>query len=381
MDYAPLMEKIYNDYYFQDILRLGISVEYWDVSFVIAHHSELIPFHKDEVSKKFLSRQEFRKEVKNSDKETLFIPLMTYNGLVLSLFLILSFYKCKLAYFGVNTIPAPTFSSKRVLEESKLNGVLIKRVLLNKLSIIFKKIGLVKNADYIFASGTKGLEGFGRTTRNELSSAQIIDINSSDYDKCLLSNNEYERVIEGEYAVFLDEYLPFHPDVSIIGLNVIDSDYYYTYLNRFFDLIEQSLGVPVIIAAHPKAEKYKLHNYFNGRKIVFYKTTQLCKYATLVLAHDSTSINNAVFFNRPILLMLYRKMQLENMFTFRSTLAFAEALHAQTIYVDDDYNKKITIPRVDSTCYDGYKYRYMTSPKTRDVDSKTVLLNFLRTME
>ena len=380
MDYAPLTEKIYNDFYFKDIIAKGINVQYWDVSFVINHHSALTPYHGEESTITITSKRHFNEEVKKHKGRTLYVPIMTYNGLVLSLFLIMSFHRCKIAVFGINTIPAPTFSSKRVLSESKITASLLKRVILNRLSVIFKKIGLIRNIDYIFTSGTKGLNGFGRTTAKELQKAEIININSVDYDKGLNMTEDEESPVEGDYIVFLDEYIPFHPDVVIAGLKVIDSDYYYFYLNRFFDLVEKQLGIPVVIAAHPKAEKYKEHNYFNGRKVLFYKTTLLCKNAKLVLAHDSTSINNAVFYNKPILLMLYRKMQQENMFTYNSTMAFAEALHAQTVYVDEE-DTVVNVPEVDPHSYNEYRYRYMTSPETLNVDSQTVFIHFLCTNE
>ena len=90
----------------------------------------------------------------------------------------------------------------------------------------------------------------------------MYNINYFDYDD-FLSTKFSQRIIPEKYCVFHDEYLPHHPDFSMLGINTVDEKLYYKDLNIFFNLIEETYKVKVVIAAHPKAEKYKSFNLFN----------------------------------------------------------------------------------------------------------------------
>ena len=141
-------------------------------------------------------------------------------------------------------------------------------------------------------------EDFGEKT-------DIIDAHGPDYDMFLKEEQTSEnRIIGRDYLVFIDECGPYHPDILRRGSdNDVNIHTYYTDINNFLDLIEDSLGIKVIIAAHPRAPYDKIGNCYGGREIIFGNTIRLVKYANIVLMHSSTAVNFAVLYSKPLILL------------------------------------------------------------------------------
>ncbi|MCH7564854.1 MAG: hypothetical protein IH968_13630 [Gemmatimonadetes bacterium] len=151
-----------------------------------------------------------------------------------------------------------------------------------------------------------------RSTRNYIRisppparDTEAVWIHHLDYDLYLeLRDNPLPQPPE-PYCVFLDEYFTLHPDFRVFGATApeMDTQRYYEGLNRFFDVVERRLKMRVIIAAHPRA-RYDLNpELFPRRKMEQFKTAELVSRATLVLAHESTSINFAVMFRKPVVFL------------------------------------------------------------------------------
>ena len=65
----------------------------------------------------------------------------------------------------------------------------------------------------------------------------------------------------------------------MLGISTIQGKSYYKYLNIFFDLIEEKYKIKVVIAAHPKATRYKSVDMFNKRQVFFNEISSLSKYS------------------------------------------------------------------------------------------------------
>jgi len=124
-------------------------------------------------------------------------------------------------------------------------------------------------------------------------STQIVWAHTLDYDLYLNEKNE-SRDSDANLGVFLDEYLPFHPDFAHSGIATPSApENYYPRLREFFNLIEREHKVRIVIAAHPRS-RYEQHpDYFGGRLIVREKTAELLHQAGFAIAHASTAINLA----------------------------------------------------------------------------------------
>ncbi|MFA4981104.1 MAG: hypothetical protein WC592_01365 [Candidatus Omnitrophota bacterium] len=166
--------------------------------------------------------------------------------------------------------------------------------------------------DYVLAGG----ERYSPKRPQPGSATRVIWAHSLDYDKYL----EYclsDRIplIDGGYAVFLDEYFPLHPDYNIKGgmhKNPFSEDRqgeYYTGMNRFFSYLENRIGIPIAIAAHPKSKYEDMPGVFGERKMFKGKTIELVSRARYVIAHVSTSVNFAVLFRKPIVFVTMNAME------------------------------------------------------------------------
>jgi len=122
---------------------------------------------------------------------------------------------------------------------------------------------------------------------------------SLDYD-VFLAEKDGPRG-DGRTAVFLDEWVPFHPDYVRLGVAPYSPpERYYPALNAFFDRLEKANGLSVVVAAHPRA-RYEDAGVFGGRRIEHGRTAALLREARCVIAHASTSIGLAVLFGKPVL--------------------------------------------------------------------------------
>jgi hypothetical protein len=184
-----------------------------------------------------------------------------------------------------------------------------------------------------------------------------------DYDTFLREASE--RSGEGEpktspYAVFLDEFWPFHPDVLYGGMPFpVAADDYYPKLVRMFERVETELGLPVVVAAHPKSYYERLPQYFGHREILRGRTCRLVRDASLVLAHDSAALNFAVLYRKPT---VFLACALHPAWQGRIDVAHWASLFGKVRIDLDDLPAKIDWSlqlRVDEQVYAAYQEDYI----------------------
>lgn len=169
--------------------------------------------------------------------------------------------------------------------------------------------------------------GAGSVMDNPLVSEATTRIfaHAPDYDHFLRIRHD-PPAIENT-AVFIDQYSPFHPDLQeYSNQDQLDPDSYFSCLNGLFDRIESELGVPVVIAAHPRADYRATPGIFGGRRIFYGITPDLIARSQLVVAHDSIAVGYAIMFEKPILPIVYRDRYNLNPVASYVYNAFATAL-------------------------------------------------------
>lgn len=126
-------------------------------------------------------------------------------------------------------------------------------------------------------------------------------INPPDYEQYLKLGECKE---EKEYIVFIDQAFPIHPEFrslyTYLGIEALAEEYYKS-TRKFFDTVEQQMGLKVIIAGHPVAN-YKGDEYGN-REIVYGKTAELVRDAKAVIGHTSGAINFPIYYEKPLVLI------------------------------------------------------------------------------
>jgi hypothetical protein len=202
---------------------------------------------------------------------------------------------------------------------------------------------------------------------------------SLDYDIYLETSSQSIKPHE-PYAVFLDEDMIHHPDYDHSGIaRPTTAQAYYSAMNRFFEKIEPVIGMPVIVAAHPRS-KYDLRpELWNGRKSVRGETAELVRDASLVLCHMTTSLGFAILWRKPLIFLTtddLRKSFLGPGIALRSTL-----LDAPLLNVDADADRlsglKLSFG-VNERAYAKYIADYVKRPGTPDTPVWQLFSDFLR---
>ena len=301
-----------------DLLQLnGFKVEVWDFTPII--NSEVykrvkVPDPFDFYGHKlFFSKDEvFRKINQLSENSCLVVFFMGYTFKSLFLFRAISKKKIRYAVFMANALPLP---NSKITFLKKIKNITPD----NLLNFFFRRTPCwlfgVKSAWICLAGGSKSTTIYRYPVDSK---TETLWCHSMDYDLYLKEIKAKDDAIENyqnkNYAVFLDEYLPYHPDYIHHKIPPPTSaDKYYPKLCKFFDLVESVLGMEVVIAAHPRAHYENHPHIFGGRKIIQFKTAKLVKNSKLVLLHASTSVNYAILFKKPCIFITTKDIQRSHM--------------------------------------------------------------------
>ena len=233
------------------------------------------------------------------------------NATAATAFLYRAFRKYDISYavFNTNDIPKPFVSVNKAVKLVKklCNSADLKWIsntLLRYSSLLPACLSGMQPPSFVFLGGFKAGRVFPAVNADTVN----VWAHTLDYDLYLeyvLRSSRFQ--VSTKYAVFLDEFFPLHPDFCVSeSLKKPYGDYlqYYREMNKIFDIIEDKLGVPVVIAAHPKSSYENMPPMFADRQVIKGKTTDLVAGADYVLAHASTSVNFAVLFNKPILFIM-----------------------------------------------------------------------------
>ena len=326
----------------------------------------------DEISIKINSIKDFKAQLgKNNIDNCLFIPYMTYNYKVIKLFRLLTRTTAQLAFFRHGLFPVPGRKSiKEQLRNVSTQKIIkiIARIIYSR-AFYYKKCGYIKEYDIVFAAGKKAEIQFGQVE-------QLIPVNLNDYDNYLEEAKNEKRLLGNKYCVFLDQDFISHPDRKVLGYKELNSDHYYSTINKFFDNIEDQFGCEVVVAASPKSE-YK-NNVFGGRKIFEGNTNKLIKYCLFSIAVTSTAVSYPVCYKKPILFFSYSGFSSDGSAYDMYSKNFAKTLDCSHYDIDSlGSSSPIHIKSVNNERYDSYKYTYLTSKQSENKPTVEIVIDFL----
>nr|WP_315174772.1 hypothetical protein [uncultured Flavobacterium sp.] len=378
INYQPITAKYYSDYYLGECVDNGFSVEYWDVSNLYFPNTKCSESNNLITTvKKITSLNELKRYVIQVDIDsTFFITNITYEFRVWKLFRILTSFNCKLAFFARGMFPSPVNANSTSKVINLILSFKFKRIIegvKNRVAIFLKKYKIIKTYDFVFRAGSEGGLTIGFGNNFDMINAEINEINYFDYDK-YLSVIKSNAVIKNGYCVFIDQYLANHPDIVICGLKNVDADIYYSDLNTYFDFIEKTHNITIVIAAHPKAVEYQTNNPFQGRQIIFDKTCELVKDSKFVLTHHSTAISYPILFKKPILFLNSDELKKAMPDLYDLTIFFANYLNCEVVNFDKfDASKKLDL-YVDIDIYNDYSYKFLTSKESESKLSSEIFI-------
>lgn len=363
----PLIPYIQQVLRIPDIVGSGFEVEYWDLGNIYSKGRAFPGTLAKEYVRRIDSLFALKDRLKREDiKQTIFVLQVNFEWRVLSLYLMMSHFGCKTVYFPwVTHIRKPL--PIRVMDY--LSSDRFWYACLKLIAIAVKKMGFVKKYDLVFTSGRLSRDAY---KDHDL----VVDINYLDYDQYLASRSKIERIVQGAYCVFLDEGCVDNPNVKFLKLKEMDPEKFYGALRRFFDHIEKSLDLKVVIAAHPGI-KYDM-SIFGNRGVYEGKTCELVKDASLVISQSSTATSFAVFYQKPLMFVYTDEYALIRRASFRILEFLAHELGAQSYNIDLGKElEPLEVPVVNQFLYDSYKYTSFTSEQTQDKKSEEIIVKSL----
>lgn len=306
---SPFSKFYYDILGMETLQRNGFEVEVWNFTpFLhpqVNKEAKISDFFEWKNHYSFSTFEEARASIHKLGNNCFVICLISYNINSILIYRSLSIVNLPYCVHMANALPSV---NKREKWDAILKN-LKKLTLVKILNAIFNYIPYyclgIKPATFILAGGKESTYYKYPIDKK----TEILWLHTTDYD-IYLENRDTPVQYDINMGVFLDEYLPFHPDFVQLGLSVPTTpEEYYPGICKFFDYIEQEYGIHIVIAAHPKSNYEKYPDYFGGRSIIKGKTAELVRKSRFAIAHMSTSINFAVLFHKPIIFLTSNRLK------------------------------------------------------------------------
>lgn len=354
------------------IAAQGVSVEYWNVeriSFSDTVKNVYLPeWLKYEIIE---DENDFVRRINANNTETTLYYIHTlYFRWTYRVYRIISKNHCHWMTSVIGRQPHLERSFGRKFDTISINKIWL--LMLNKYYQMLKKTPLIKPADYCLFSGTELVLYSGNVCGP---CTKYIRFNTTDYQTFLKAKGDYENP---EYSkgkiVFIDQYIPLHPDNEIRG-EKYDVDSYYNEMNEIFDILERRYNTEVVIAAHPASVKYSEKNYFNGRKVYFGNTVNMVLNSKYVVIHNSTAVAYPVLANKPVIIIYTQQFEGKEIGDYCSM--YKKKLNCYFVKREDVESLPLSL-NVDIQAYDEYKYSFLTSKETEELSNDKVMMDILK---
>lgn len=280
----------------------------------------------------------------------------------------------KLIFYQAGLVPKNIRTKKEFLIK------LIKMVL--SPSIFYKKIkNKIKEKliikpdniyyDFVVISGTKGLDKI-----KNIKVGKKIHAHSRDYEAHIMSGEKNHLKFEN-YAVFLDQFLPFHPGAIYRGeKSKATKEIYYPAMNNFFTKLEKKHKLKVIISAHPRSDDELNKKLFESRTSLKNKTLELVKNSKIVIAHTSTSIAFAIIYKKPIIFLTSNEIR--NSYDDYYIDSLSREINSQIINIDncdEELVQKLNFNQINQSRYEQYYENYIKFPHSKNESMWKIVLD------
>lgn len=338
---------------------------------------------------------EFEGLVKRFSSHSIFIDyLVAHSNVTLKeerIFRILKRLDAKYAFLSSGALPLPSVVSGSAGRKiDSLKGKLVKAVsdpvllfnyMASKVILFLTRHRVVYPLpQVIFGGNSEVLQRFIKA--RDIKKEEVVPINSFDFDTSVLFARSLGNKLPGEeeICVFLDEAATHHSDFAILGTEPADSDVYFSSMNRFFDFVEKSTGLRVIIAAHPRSHYESMPDVFRGREVIKGKTVELVAKCKLVVMHMSTSLSYAVLYKKPVIPVKIPGMHLSNQMN-KMVDVFASAIGTSSVVISKDGILPSLLTRgCDTAKYAEYRDRYVKTVGADELPEWEIVAKILKNL-
>jgi hypothetical protein len=376
---TPFNERDYKRFGIEILVKNGFNTWVWDFTPFLYPHiygsERPLTCYKFENLIQFRIKTDAIDAIGKENKDTFIISLISYGTATFSIFKAISKNSIPFSVFLSNAIPS-SFSSK-----TKKSFVWkIKRFSLHKLANYL--LSRIQSTHFGIRPATLALAGGAKLpTKIPLvnEKTEMVWIHTLDYDIYLNDKNSEEQ--HDSIAVFIDEDYVFHSDYEHIGIaSPTNAEEYFPILRNFFEYVETNLGLEVVIAAHPRSTYEKRPDFFGGRKVIKGRTSDLVKNATLVILQDSTSINFAVLYEKPMVFVTTDSI--EETIYGEHISRFAACFRKTPINLDGDMEVELEKELfVDDELYSKFKRDFIKVVGTPDLPFWQIVSNRIKSLD
>ena len=346
----------YNRFGVDVLIKNGFEVDVLDLTPYLKPEffdkNSILPASKLKNYISISSEVEFDFELSKYKSDSFVMSIITYRVDTYNIYKIISKFKIPFGLLSSGTVPYKSHINdnkilfkKIVNRVANLNYSVIVSYLINYLPNYLLGIN---SAKYCFVGGglsSTKMKLIGRET-------EIVWIHTLDYDNYLEDSTEPMK--QSDFAVFLDQNLPFHSDFVHAGhFNPFVPNEYYSELNKAFEQVEKNYNLKIVISAHPRANREILSKHFKGRDVCIGDTANLVKDSKLCIAHWSHSVNYAVLYRKPVIFLTSDMMEKYGFGEYISS--YASCFNKKVINISKDfslYDKNDLY--VDSSLYQKY---------------------------
>lgn len=321
---------------------------------------------------RFYRKKDALEVIRKEARNTFFVSLIPFNIITFSMFRAIS--KCNLPYCV--SLAGATLGTPQNMGNSlarKIRSTTIRKLIDHYLLRIPPQILGIHPAVLCFVGGQKSIK-----KRPEINKeTQLVWIHTYDYDIYLKTNKKRNTT---NTAVFIDNYVPFHPDYLLTGRKHMKPDDYYPLLNRFFTHFENKSGLEIVIAAHPRSHYEKFPYIFVGRKVIRGRTSELVRDSKCVILHTSTAINFCVLFKKPMIFITTNELK-KHLLGRRAEIT-APYFGKTLVNISDGLN--IDLERellIDDTTYSTYRHNYIKVDGTEELPFWQVVSNRIKSLD
>lgn len=374
--HVPFCQRDYKRFGIEIMNNNGFLVEVWDFTPIVypkAYQAvkplDSIDSSKHNYYKIYLRKKEAKQAIANLKKDTIIISRAPgYSFKTYFIYKGLSKANIPYCFFCSNAIPICT-KIKELYSGINKRSIMyfynrLKRINLSRINeFIFKNISHyylpIQLSKFLFAGGSQSILNYNIPRSVD---TKLLWCHSLDYDLYLdnIKVGFKEKLKNEKYVVFIDGYIPFHPEHFFSNTKPPTTpEIYYPILCNFFKYVEEKTGLEVIIAAHPRS-KYEEHpDYFGGREVIRGKTRDLIRGCEFVLTHHSTSLSFAVLYKKPVIFITTNDLErstIDANFIYSFSWAFKKTAYNIEQNYDIDWNKELMI---NEKIYNNYKEKYI----------------------
>ena len=386
----PFSRQLYSTWGIETLIKNNFHVEVWDFSSFLygefEHHEVLSVHHAKFKFYRFTNKSEIEDALSLLTRSDFVNCFIGFSYRTFFIYKILS--KKNIDYSIPLFNPIPILNNKKIKKPKKLMSIIKKIIVLKKKTffdhivnkIIRNHYGVcgIKPATLCIAGGTASMD-VNQFPVDE--TTHILWTHSIDYDIVLQNAGKNLSPYHG-CAIFLDDFLPFHPDFAMINETApITPEVYYPKLCTFFSYLEYNFGVRIIIAAHPRSTYEKLPDYFEGRPIIRGETAQVVKECSFVIVHASTSINFAILYQKPIIFLTMDAFNKNEGISRMGEIIenMASQLGKIPHNLDDplsiDFDKEMEI---QINAYEAYKNKYIKKEGSQELEMWQILADYIK---